>query len=492
MSTLTALARAAALDRGRAQPIATVRHSHIAEQPMVCIPLTMAGEANAPLAFMAGTERESPRLWVVPQPRARDLRLEFAGSLALTLHRYIGTYIGASPAVTGSHLGSAPQLWVPNHRGIDFLRLLGRSTRFRSTTGPHAVGVAVPRLGMWLTYFAEQAERAGSSLLLAATDVIGQHWASGQSAVEDENLAALMAWIDPAPGSTAARGALEAEDPLLWPPAGPTTDPGFDREVLAPCIAEYDRAGTVRARRRALSRIESALRGQLDPTWQMMWQAIDQLRELRPGAHVAQRWARDVDAFGRFNTYMAEGGVPQPKRDSPVAAAVRLNELERCRAEYDAQRAFDDPLVMAEFRLIGEAFAGTVTSIATDRRIGAGRHAVLRPLATVVTSDPVRFAPGDGPLTDPARPQQKATVISVEDLPDGVQITLELASGMGRADIAPEGSVPTSGQPVCYGTLNATYQPRGSFPSRQDTPWTHGGSTEPPTWSVNDADEEWS
>ncbi len=459
---------------------------------MVCVPLTMAGEANAPLALMAGTERESPRLWVVPQPRARDLRLEFAGSFAKTLHRYLGASIGTGPGGMGSHMDGAPQLWVPNRGGIEFLRLLGRSTRFRSTTGPHAVSGAVPRSGMWLTFFTEQAEHAGACLLLAATDVLGQHWASGQSAVEDQNLAALLAWIAPPSDSTAAHGALEAEDPLLWPPAGPSTDPGFDREVLAPCIAEYDRATGERARRRAVARIESALRSQLDPTWQLMWRAIDQLRQLRPAAHVPQRWARDVDAFGAFNTYVAEGGRPQPKRDSAVAAAIRLNQLERCRAEYDAQRAFDDPLVMAEFRLIGEAFAGTLASITADRRIGTGRHAVLRPLATVVTRDPVRFAPGDGPLTDPARPQQKATIISVDDVPEGVQVTLELAGGMGRASIAPEGSVPVVGQRVCYSTLSAAYQPQGSFPARQDTPWTHGGSTEPPAWSMEDADEEWS
>lgn len=492
MSTLTALARAAANASGRAQPIAMVRHVHVAEQPMVCVPLTMAGEVNAPLALMAGTDRDCPRLWVVPQPRARDLRLEFAESFALTLHRYLGTYIGADPASTGSFAAVAPQLWVPNHSGISFLRLLGRSTRFRATTGPHAVGAAVPRLGTWLTFFAEQAERTGSSLLVAATNALSQHWASGQSAVEDENLAALLAWIAPASGSTGAEGALEAEDPLLCPPAGPVTDPGFDRAVLAPCIAEYDRATGSREQRRAVARIETVLRTQLDPTWQLMWQALDQLRQLRPGAHVAQRWTRDAHEFGKFNTYIAEGGRPQPKHDSPVAAAIRLNVLERCRAEYDAQRAFDDPLAMAEFRLRGEAFAGTVTSIAADRRVGTGRHAVLRPHLTVFTSDPVRLVPGDGPFTDRARPQQKATIVSVDEVDGGAQVTVELAGGMGRSRVAPEGSVPVIDQRVCYSSLSDAYQPRGSFPSRENTPWTHGGPAELPIASAADADEEWS
>ncbi|WP_280366722.1 hypothetical protein [Nocardia wallacei] len=490
MSTLTALAQVVAVDRDRAQPIATVRHVQVAEHPMVCIPLTLAGEANAPLAVMAGTDRDNPRMWVVPQPRDRNLRLEFANSFAMALHRYLGTYVGSGPATTGALAGDAPQLWVPNRAGIGFLQLLGRSTRFRSTSGPYAVGVAVPRSGRWWTFFAEQAEHPGSSLLLAATDVLGRHWATGQSAVEDGNLAALLAWI--MPESTGVQGAREAEDPLLCPPAGPTTDPMFDREVLAPCIADYDRATGTREQRRAVLRLETALREQLEPTWRLMWQAIDQLRRLGPGAHVAQRWARDVDAFHRFDAYLSSGGRPQPKRDTAVAAAMRLNELERRQASYDAQRAFDDPLVMAEFRLSGDAFAGTVTSIADDRRVGAGRHAVLRPVATVVTRDPVRLLPGDGPLTDPARPLQKATILSIDEVPDGAEVTLELAGGMGRGRSAPPGTVPEVGDRVCYSTLTDTYQPRGSFPARENTPWTHGGPPEPAAATADDANEEWS
>ena len=50
MSTLTALARAIAAERGAAQPACTVRHVHISERPLVFIPLALAGEANAPLA----------------------------------------------------------------------------------------------------------------------------------------------------------------------------------------------------------------------------------------------------------------------------------------------------------------------------------------------------------------------------------------------------------------------------------------------------------
>ena len=99
----------------------------------------------------------------------------------------------------------APQVIVPNRGGIGFAQLFGRSTRFRRTDGDYAVAPVVPELGRWLTFLADRAEHPGSSLLLAATDVLAAHWATGQSAVEDQNLAALLGWIDPPAGRTGCR-----------------------------------------------------------------------------------------------------------------------------------------------------------------------------------------------------------------------------------------------------------------------------------------------
>ena len=83
------------------------------------------------------------------------------------------------------------------------------------------------------------------------------------------------------------------------------------------------------------------------------------------------------------------------------------------RSSYAAQRAFDDPLVFAEYRLTGEAFAGTVTATEPDRVVGEGRSRKLRPLITVTTLDPVRLAPGTE-LVAVTRPGQTATVVEVE------------------------------------------------------------------------------
>jgi hypothetical protein len=500
MSTLTALARAQAVARGIAQPVAVVRHVHVSDRPLVLIPLVLAGEANAPLAAMVGGEPVSPRLLVVSQPRNRDQRFAFAAALAEIVVGYAEAFCRAVETVP-SGLGreprmryaDAPQILLPNPGGIGFVRLLGRSTRFRRSYGEYAVDPAVPVLGRWLTFLAERAEHPGSCLLLAVTDALALHWASGQSPVEDLNLAALLGWIDPPAGMTGPEAAAAAEDPVLWPPAGPATDPTFDNEVLAPLIEACARTGgDTGARRRAESALETALSGQLTPTWELMWRAVGLLRALPPGGRVAGRWDADKDAFTRHAEHLRVGGPPQPRRDSAVGAARRLDWLERALAGYSAQRALDDPLVLAEYRMTGEAFVGTVTAAEPGRIDASGRRRKLRPLITVTTEDPVRVEAGDS-LQSPARPRQSALVVSVSARPGRpAAVVLELSGGMGRALTPAPDSLPEVGDRVCYTMLSGSYQPSGTFPSREETPWTHGGP--PPEYvpADEDANEVWS
>jgi hypothetical protein len=498
VSTLTALARAQAVATQTAQPVCTVRHVHVAARPLVLIPLALAGEANAPLAALVGDDPSSPRLLVVTQPRNRDQRFAFAVTLAKVVVGYVEAFCSAVETVPSGpgreprqRFADAPQVLVPNPAAIRFVRLLGRSTRFRRSFGEYAVDPAVPVLGRWLTFLADRAEVPGSCLMAAATDVLALHWASGQSPVEDLNLAALLGWIDPPAGMTGPQAAAAAEDKVLWPAAGPATDPTFDNEVLAPLIAACVRAeGDPGARQRAESALRNALSGQLTPTWGLMWRAVGLLRSLPAGARVAARWSADRDTFTRYVEYLGEGGPPQPRRDSAVAAARRLDWLERALAGYAAQRAMDDPLVMAEYRMTGEAFAGIVSAAEPGRIDSTGRRRRLRPRITVATGDPLRVEAGDT-LRSPDRPGQSALVVSVSS-GRPCDVVLELSGGMGRALTPTAGSVPAVGDRVCYTTLYDSYQPPGSFPSREDTPWTHGGP--PPEYvpADEDANEVWS
>ncbi|HVB41732.1 MAG TPA: hypothetical protein VNF47_03360 [Streptosporangiaceae bacterium] len=508
MSTLVSLARAQAVDVGRAQPVATVRHVHLSGRPMMFVPLALAGEACAPLAAMVGDHPRAPQLLVVTQPRNRTQRFGFAAELADIVVPYIEGYLGDVEILPGSgrreprtRCADAPQILMPNRAGVSFARLLGRSTRFRRAEGDYAVPATVPVLGRWLTFLAERAEYPGSCLMLAATDMLTMHWATGQSPVEDLNLAALLGWIDPPDGRTGPEAALAAEDPVRWPPAGPATDPTFDNEVLARLIAAGNQAaasGDDRAERRARVALEQALASQLAPTWRLLWRAADLLRGLPPGGHVAARWDADKDAVTWHAGQLRDGGPPQPRRDSAVTAARRLARLERVQAACAAQRAFDDPLVMAEHRLTGEAFAGEVVAVEPGRLDTSGRRAKLRPRVTVRTWDPVLVDEGAA-LISPARPRQDARVVSVANAADGqpAQVVLELAGGMGHGRTAPAGTIPEVGDFDCYATFSDGYQPPPAFPELEQTPWTHGGPPvpyQPVPYQPTDeeAQEEWS
>jgi hypothetical protein len=488
MSMLTALAQALAAETGRAQPVRTVRHVHLSDRPLVFVPLQLAGEACAPLAALVGDDPGNPVMLTVHEPRDRTQRFDFAAALAEVIVSYVDDYATAEPD-PGTPYPDAPQLLVPNPQGIRFTHLLGRSTRFRRTEGEFAVKESVPLLGRWLSFYSERSESPASALLVSMTEALADHWATGQSAAEDANLASLLAWIAPAPGMTGAAAARAAEDPVRSPPAGPATDPSFDNEVLGTrinAIRVAKATGDGEALLRARAATEAALRTQLEPTWELMWLAVGLLRGLSEGAHVADRWKSDRWAFTGHVTRLREGSAPQPRRDGAVAAAAKLARLERERQRLDVQRAYDDPLVMAEYRLAGEAFAGTVAEAWPDRVDTSGKRAKLRPWIVLETAERVQAMPG-ATVTCPDRSGQDAEIIDVTPADRVTRVTLQLSGGMGRSLVALPGSVPAVGEVLTYTTQRDGFEPVPRFPDIEHTPWTHGG---PPPEYVPAVDRE--
>ncbi|MFI7300813.1 hypothetical protein [Streptomyces sp. NPDC050121] len=522
MSLIATLARLEAVHTGRAQPTATVRHRRLSERPLVLVPLTTAGEAGAPLGALVGTDRTAPRLLVVPQPRDRDLRFAFLAELADIVLPYIDGYADAVEAAersetdpeTGKRVkvevelcADAPQLIVPSRAGVDFVRLLGRSMRFRRTAEqdpetPYPAPARVPLLGRWLTHFGERSRVPGSSLLLALTEVLGRHWATGQSSLEDQHLGALLAWIAPPPVSdsldrgdpqraeTGAAAALRAElardeaGQLLCPPAGPATDPAFDNKLLAPAFERYDRARTALAaaedglqaddRLGALSAAEQEIRALVGsrtlPTWEKVWDGLDLLRALPEGAHVEERWTRDRWSFTGHRDRVVAGEPPQPRRDDAVTAANKLATREREQARLEAQEALDDPLVMAGRRLAGEAFAGEVVDVVMA--YSEGRRPSPRPLVTVRTDDRPQLAGRAKVFRSLGGKPQAAEF--VEQVEEGL-LVLRIVDKMGRGKEPEAGSVPEKGDLLCFTLFEHEQRGGAKLPDPEDTPWTHGG-----------------
>ncbi|MGK5545524.1 hypothetical protein ACSNOH_12430 [Streptomyces sp. URMC 127] len=500
MSPLAAVARLHATEAGRAERLTTVRHEHLEERPFVLVPLTLAGEACAPLAALAGTDPDHPVLLTVRQPRDRAERFRFVERLAGLLLPYIEACRTAETDTYTAGRGKekeerrrflrAPQLLVPNGEGIAYVRLLGRLTRMRAVEGPHAVDPSVPALGKWLTWFADRAEFPGSCLLQAATRLLAANWATGQSPSEDSHLASLLAWIDPPPGRNGAEAARETEDPTRWPPAGPATDPVFDRTLIE-LMSRYDEAQG-RGREAAGRQIDRELEAQMLPTWQLVWRGVDLLRALPAGEHVTERWAYDRRLFTEYAAYLDDDGRPQARRDHAVGAARRLARLEEATARYDAQRAYDDPLVMAEYELAGEAFTGEVVARDEDRFVPGTRpgSTLWRPAVTVRSELPVRLAAGKE-VKSPARPGQKAEIVEV--LPDGDAhlVVVQLNGGFGkRKPPAPPGTLAEVGETVIYTSADPKAMP-SVLPDDEDTPWTHGGPPQPYEPTEDDAEESW-
>ncbi|MFI9603695.1 hypothetical protein ACIHCX_28260 [Streptomyces sp. NPDC052043] len=514
MSLIATLGRLEAVRTGRAQPAATVRHRRLSTRPLVFVPLTTAGEAGAPLGALVGTDRDAPRLLAVPQPRDRDLRFAFLAELADVILPYIDSCADAVEAAERSETdpesgkrvkvevelcADAPQLIVPSRAGIDFVRLLGRSMRFRRTAEqdpqtPHPAPPRVPLLGRWLTHFGERARVPGSSLLPAMTDLLARHWTTGQSSLEDQHLAALLAWIDPPDGGSGAEAALRAElartadGQLECPPAGPATDPAFDNKLLAPAIERYDRARTALAaaedglqadaRLGALTAAEQGIRDLVArcalPTWENVWRGLDLLRALPEGAHVEERWTRDRWSFTGHRDRVRAGEPPQPRRDDAVTAANKLATREREQARLEAQEALDDPLVMAGRRLAGEAFAGEVTDVVAA--YSEGKRPSPRPLVTVRTDDRPHLGERARAYRSLDGKPQSAEVVAVEeDDAQGALVVLRILDRMGRGREPAAGSVPEKGDRLCFTLFEHEQRGGAKLPDPEQTPWTHGG-----------------
>ncbi|MFD9318066.1 hypothetical protein ACFWDQ_10220 [Streptomyces sp. NPDC060053] len=522
MSLITTLARLEAVTTGRAQPTATVRHRRLSERPLVFVPLTTAGEAGAPLGALVGTDRDAPRLLVVPQPRDRDLRFAFLAELADVVLPYLDSYADVVEAAersetdpeTGKRVkvevelcADAPQLIVPSRAGVDFVRLLGRSMRFRRTAEqdpetPYPAPPHVPLLGRWLTHFGERSRVPGSSLLMAMTELLGRHWATGQSSLEDQHLGAQLAWIAPPPGETGAEAALRAElardaaGQLLCPPAGPATDPAFDNKLLAPAFERYDRARTALAaaedglqaddRLGALTAAEQEIRELVKsrtlPTWNKVWEGLDLLRALPEGAHVEERWTRDRWSFTGHRDRVVAGEPPQPRRDDAVTAANKLATREREQARLEAQEALDDPLVMAGRRLAGEAFAGEVVDVVMA--YSESKRPSPRPLVTVRTDDRPHLGERAKVFRSLGGKPQAAEFVRRDgeddgdgedgDTGDGL-LVLRIVDKMGRGKEPEAGSVPEKGDRLCFTLFEHEQRGGAKLPDPEDTPWTHGG-----------------
>ena len=139
------------------------------------VPLTMAGEAGAPLAAMVGSAKRAPNLLVVAQPRNRDQRFAFAADLGRIVMDYIDSCRRDRRQIAtrgGNRVPGTPtrrRSWCPTSAASKPWPIWAACAASARRTGPYPVPAVVPELGMWLTFLVDRAEQAGTSMLLPVT-----------------------------------------------------------------------------------------------------------------------------------------------------------------------------------------------------------------------------------------------------------------------------------------------------------------------------------
>ncbi len=462
----------------RALPAAGRRHTFLSDQPLVVVGYHLAGEPGAPVGLRYGTAPDRWRTVVVAEPRDRQQRFaalrQFADDLAEHLAGYTAREevprLDRKGLVTGydSVCPDAPQLLVANGPTASWLcDALGRSLRYLRTDGDFPVDPALPRAGADLSFLATRRVLPGSSLVLAATDLLTSHWTTGQLPAEDADLHAALGWVDPPAGSDGPAAAAVGEQ---RPAAGPVPDPGWDTDFLAPAVQAYHRGADTGPAGGADP--GELLRGHLDealsPTWEAIWRTRELVALLPEAGHVPVRWESDRRVWSHHLDRVEAGTAHFSRRLDQLRSFRFLAELETRTAALERQMAADDPRVMARYVAAGEALAGTVVGRDIERRETSPKGTrLLRPLLRVRPDLPFDRPVGTELwLSD--RPGVKVRLAAVD--PTGV-LDCVVVEGMGRKPAQADSVLPVLAEPVVL----APFGRQDVFPDNlpDELPWTH-------------------
>lgn len=195
-----AVARVIALARGRAWPIrVTSTLSPDPKRVFGMAPIRVVSEQRVQ-AIAFGLLTEEPRIISLWNPLSRDAgRLE---ELAQALDDYLFECLDNS---------ILPRIWVPHAPALEIIDLLGHRYRNNPNASP-----ALQRLGAQCRILANETQFEGQQVVAVAGQLLATHVVTGQSPVEDHQLGALLAWINPLPGIDPA---AEAQRRSLIPAA---------------------------------------------------------------------------------------------------------------------------------------------------------------------------------------------------------------------------------------------------------------------------------
>lgn len=250
--------------------------------------------------------------------------------------------------------GQLPRVWVNGDADLFCLELAAQ----RYHRNP-SVSDEVRRLGWYCDALVREATFVGQQLVVNAVDLFRRHISTGQSAIDDLHLDALLAWVSPRPG---VEPAAEAARRMLTPLAAMLSR-GDDNRVdrLRAQARKNDRVGGVTATR---AEIKQLLANAVMREWDLLVAAREAFWRL--GLQPDWRVQSLVDASKRRLAYSLSKPTSRPTKPDSLARLLAEQELSLEMAE--AIDICGDPVIRERARLAGRVIAAQVLSVSKPKR----------------------------------------------------------------------------------------------------------------------------
>lgn len=363
--TFEAMLRLKALHERRAQVRVTHQQVRIAPDALILVPVKMAGEDVTIWAIGFGRRGRPMQFDFVADPRNRDREYGLFGRLgAVVADYYLECQI----------LDRPPQVWVVSPAAVKLLDLLADRLRY-GTDGPYAKPAAVITFGEHLTHLAQRWVIPGNHTLVAATNVLTTHFATGQQAADDQHLEAGLVWVDAPADEEEFWAALAVAETV---PMGVLANPETDNDDLADRVEAWNvarRNGADDATLDRLARpIGAVLHMVIEPIYGAIGRTIDAVEALGLPElpTLADRWSDEAWAFRSFMSYLERPEHRFALRDRPLPAALGLLEREAATANCVAEGTIHDRGMRAEAKAAGTAFEARIAGHQSHIAAGVG------------------------------------------------------------------------------------------------------------------------
>lgn len=411
MIDMQTLGRLLAHERGKA--VVTIARKRVTVMPDAIILSTVAlsGEESTVHAVAIGRNDERPRVLSVPDPRNRE---DMFGTLVM-----LGGYLEERYRECMTNDGPPfPQVWVPSSSVADNIEAVSERLRFSDKPEDR-------RAGNILAYLVTQKEVPGQQSLMVSTRVLSDHFATGQSPMEDEHLGALLAWVDPPEGIPAIEAAREAEKI----PLGASTLPEFDKNVLAPLVDRFNQLGKENppdeeGRRQLAAAIHREVGNVVVRSYEATRRAYRIMKALSIPDLPDLTNLMGIESMS-FQNFMhkIDENIDIRVKDSPRSAVFGLAMRESASSQYTAALRIGDEMARSEAKIAGKVLEGILLGVESGKTLGSPR------LVFEIESrqECLRFRKGDS-LECVSGPEISGTVLSVRRSGVSTVVTAELVS----------------------------------------------------------------